>query len=105
MREDCCDLSCFLCFESSQASYIQDESIRLDTFNVPWKELPLSYYKNKDVCNNLLFSNVFICFWSGMLSIIFSALYPDFAGNFQTIFPFIRFLPEPLGRIPFTYMK
>lgn len=31
MREDCCDLSCFLCFESSQVSYIQDESIRLDT--------------------------------------------------------------------------
>ena len=42
MREDHYDLSCFLCFEVSQASYTQDESITPRYFNMSWKELPQS---------------------------------------------------------------
>jgi|GEM_PF-6198194 len=45
MREDHYDLSCFLCFEVSQASYTQDESITPRYFNMSWKELPQSNCK------------------------------------------------------------
>lgn len=46
MRGDHYDSSCFLCFEVSQASYIQDESITPRFFNMSWIELPQSDRKS-----------------------------------------------------------
>ena len=37
----------FPLFEGSQASYIQEEDITPLIFNMSWKELPLSEYKDR----------------------------------------------------------
>ena len=47
MRGDHYIISCFHLFEGSQASYIQEEDITPLIFNMSWKELPQSNYKDR----------------------------------------------------------
>lgn len=78
MRGNNYDLSCFLCYESSQASYIQDESINASIYSICFgKKYLYPIAKIEIFYNNHLFSNDFSLLRNRFrVYSIFSAFYP-----------------------------
>lgn len=88
----------FPSFEVSQASYIQEEITPL-IFNIYWKELPLSDYKSREFCDNLLSSNDFLFLRVKFMCILdFQPFILLCRSKPKTVSPFMRFLSELLDK-------